>query len=131
MLERDQVDHEVRVVNESSWDVYAGPTTTRVSRGMAPLALSSGLAERVLTHLERVLVDGRVHTARCYLAVVEGAITVEGLIDDAADATLAKLVHRADWVLPERGFSSIRWFIAACPRALRPAEFSVRGTCAS
>src|SRR5262245_21660264 len=39
VLEHDQVDHEVRVVDDLTWDIYMGPCTLRTSAGSEPLVL--------------------------------------------------------------------------------------------
>lgn len=129
MLERDQVDHEVRIVDRRPWDIYAGPCTLRSSAGVQPLILPQELVELVPKQLERTLVDARVHVARLYLGVVNGAVTVEALVDDEPDAALAELFGTAKWVLPETGFASLRWFIAACPQRGGASHLTERPTC--
>ena len=129
VLERDQVDHEVRVVNQRYWDIYVGPCTLRNSAGVKPLALPRELADSVPAQLDRTLVDSRVHVVRLYLGVVDGAVTVEALVDDEPDAALAELFGAARWVLPETGFAPLRWFIAACPQIKGPSHLTERPTC--
>src|SRR5690349_21556884 len=59
VLERDQVEHEVRVVGPRSWDIYMGPCTLRTSPGGQQLVLPQALVELVPKELERTLVDSR------------------------------------------------------------------------
>ncbi|MCB9879020.1 MAG: hypothetical protein H6835_15605 [Planctomycetes bacterium] len=70
-----------------------------------------------------------MHTARLYLAVVNGAVTVEALIDDQPDAAMAEVLGGADWALPAAGFASLRWYLAACPRIDGPTHTVERASC--
>jgi hypothetical protein len=129
VLERDQVDHEVRVVGHHAWDIYTGPCTLRTSIGAKPLVLPRELVDLVPGQLERVLVDSRVHAVRLYFAVLNGAVTVEALVDDEENPALAEVFASAQWLLPETGFASLRWFIAACPRTSGPSHHTERSAC--
>jgi len=129
VLERDQIDHEIRLVAQRHWDLYLGPCTLRCSAGVEPLVLPQNLPDLVLKQLELTLKDSRVHTARLYLGVLNGAVTVEALIDDQPDAALTEVFRCSDWVLPETGFASLRWFLAACPRTNGPSHSVERSTC--
>lgn len=131
VLELDQVDHEVRVGGQHSWDIYAGPCTLRNSTGVKPLALPRELIELVPSHLASILSSPRVHTARLYLAVLNGAVTVEALLDDEDNLALADLFGGAQWHLPKEGFASLRWFIAASPRTNGPSHHTARSWCES
>lgn len=129
VLELDQVEHEIRIVGRRTWDVYMGPCTLRNSAGVEPLVLPRELVELVPKQLEQILTDSRVHTVRLYLAVVNGSVTVEALVDDEDDPALAELFAGARWQHPETGFASLRWFIAACPRTNGPSHHTERATC--
>lgn len=129
VLERDQVDHEILFVEHREWDVYMGPCTTRISAGVQALVLPQALPDLVLQQWKRTLVDRRVHTARLYLAVVNGAVTVEAMIDDQPDAAMAEVFGGADWALPAAGFASLRWYLAACPRTDGPTHAVERASC--
>lgn len=129
VLELDQLDHEVRVVNQKAWDVYSGPCTLRGSVGVDPLVLPRELVELIPLQIEQRLVDSRVHAVRLYLAVLNGSVTVEALVDNEADTALAEVFAGAQWQLPETGFASLRWFIAACPRTSGPSHHTERPSC--
>lgn len=122
VLERDQVDHEVRIVGSAGWDIYLGPYTTRVSAGVAPLAAPSGLVDRVLAALDGHLVGSSTHALRVYVAVVEGAVTTEVLVDDELSADVEAAVVTATWSFPSAGFASLRWFVMARRREPGPAH---------
>ena len=85
--------------------------------------------ELVPKQLEQRLIDSRVHAVRLYLGVLNGAVTVEALVDDEDDPALAELFAGAAWRLPEAGFASLRWFIAACPRSNGPSHHTERAAC--
>jgi hypothetical protein len=132
VLERDQVDHEVRVVGDRSWDVYLGPCTGRVSRGVEQLVMPPGLTDAVLAHLDRILCDRRVHTVRLYLGAVVGKEVVESMeavVDGEPDAELARVWRAASWQLPAAGFASCRWFLMCCPRVDGANHRVERGSC--
>jgi hypothetical protein len=122
VLETDQVDHEVREVAGEAWDVYLGPYTTRVSGDTPPLLAPRGLVDRVLEVVDGALAHGGTHVVRVYVAVVDGRVTVEALVDDEEHEALREAVATAKWEFPERGFAPLRWLIAARRRVDGPAH---------
>ena len=56
------------------------------------------------------------------LAVVNGQITVEALVDDVPSPKLQEAFQGAGWSLPANGFASLRWFLAASPRVGGPTH---------
>jgi hypothetical protein len=129
VLEREQVDHEVRVVGGRSWDIYFGPCTLRSMTDTEPLVLPAELMSLVPKQLDRTLTDTRVHTTRLYLAVLNGEVTVEAMVDDAPSEAMAQVFRSAAWVLPKKGFASIRWLIAASPQTNGPSHRIERPSC--
>jgi hypothetical protein len=129
VLERDQVDHEIRRVAGNDWDVFVGPCVLRTGSGVQPLAIPSSLFDDVLRVLERHLQDREVHTVRVFVASVNGSVTVEGIVDDQSDTDLEAVVHEAAWSFPAEGYASARWFLAASLAALRPSGFVERAIC--
>lgn len=122
VLERDQVDHCVWWVDGREWDLYFGPCTMRQSLGVAPLVLPPSMVDRVMDQFQHHLTAGEVHAARLYLAVVNGQITVEALVDDVPSPKLQEAFQGAGWSLPANGFASLRWFLAASPRVGGPTH---------
>lgn len=122
VLETDQVDHEVREVGGQDWDVYLGPYTGRASAGTARLDAPLALADRVLAALDGHLGVGSTHAMRVYVASVNGAVTVEGLVDDRVSPAVEAAVAAAGWTFPPCGFASLRWFVIARRRDEAPAH---------
>ena len=119
VLDRDRVDREVRAIAGVDWDLYLGPFTGRALAGTPPLAAPAGLAAAVLRAFDTHLTWGETHALRLYVAGLDGAPTLEALVDGAASPAVAAAVAAADWVLPERGFAALRWFVIA-RRRTRP-----------
>lgn len=128
VLEREQVDHEVRTLEGRDWDFYLGPCTLRTSVGVPPLVLPAELPDVAIREFSRYLTDGEVHTARVYVGVVNGVVTLEAVIDDATSIPLQDAVAQVGWSFPAAGFASLRWFFAACPRGGGPSH-RVERTC--
>ncbi len=122
VLETDQVDHEVRQVGGHAWDLYLGPYTGRASVGNARLDAPPALVDRVLEALDGHLGTGSTHAMRVFVAVVNGAVTVEGLVDDEVSPAVEAAVAAADWTFPASGFASLRWFVMARRRDEAPAH---------
>lgn len=122
VLETDQVDHEVREVGGQTWDLYLGPYTGRASVGNARLDPPPALLDRVLEALDGHLGTGSTHAMRVFVAVVNGAVTVEGLVDDEVSPAVEAAVAAADWTFPASGFASLRWFVMARRRDEAPAH---------
>lgn len=129
VLERDQVEHEVRRVAGTEWDVFLGPCVLRNSDGVDALVIPSTLVDDVLRVLELRLHDREVHTARLFVASVNGTVTVEGILDEGAVPELEAVVREAGWSFPVSGYASARWFLAASPVDLRPPGFVERARC--
>ncbi len=128
VLETDQVDHEERWIADQQWDLYLGPYTTRVSPDTPTLVAPAGFVDRVLAALGEHLLDGETHLLRVYVAVLNGAVTVEGVVDDQTSAALGRALSTAAWAFPPTGFASLRWIVAARRRRGSTANLMVR-TC--
>lgn len=129
VLERDQVDHEVRSVGGKAWDLYLGACTRRSSDGVGLLELPPEVPDRVLACLDDLLTDTNVHVVRLYLAVSNGELTLEALLDSEPADALAQAFRDGAWQLPDVGFASLRWLLAASPRSDGPSHDVEREQC--
>lgn len=128
VLERDQVEHEVREVNGAAWDVYEGPCTRRVSEGVEGLDMPIEALDTLLAGLNARMSEGSTHALRLFVAFLNGEMTTEVVFDDQPAADIAASVAAAPWIRPQTGFASLRWFVLARRREGRSCH-TIERTC--